>query len=32
MNVYSGNVTTGAGGSATVQLPDWLETLHTDFR
>jgi hypothetical protein len=32
MNVYSGNVTTGAGGSATVQLPDWFETLNTDFR
>jgi hypothetical protein len=32
MNVYSGNVTTSAGGSATVQLPDWFETLNTDFR
>ncbi len=32
MNVYSGNVTTDAGGVAAIQLPDWFETLNTDFR
>jgi hypothetical protein len=32
MNVYSGNITTDAGGMASVQLPDWFETLNTDFR
>lgn len=32
MNIYTGNVTTDAGGEATVQLPDWFEVLNTDFR
>jgi trimeric autotransporter adhesin len=32
MNVYSGNVTTDAGGVSAIQLPDWFETLNTDFR
>ena len=30
--VYSGNVTLGSDGSATVQLPDWLESFCGDFR
>jgi hypothetical protein len=30
--VYSGNVTCGPDGTATVRLPDWLEALATDFR
>jgi hypothetical protein len=30
--VYSGNVECDADGKATVQLPDWLEALATDFR
>ncbi len=32
MNIYTGNITTDAQGEATVQLPDWLEALNTDFR
>jgi trimeric autotransporter adhesin len=32
MNIYSGNVTTDAGGEATVKLPDWFEALNGDFR
>jgi len=31
-NIYDGNVTTDAEGTATVQLPDWFEALNTDFR
>jgi hypothetical protein len=32
MNIYNGNVTTDAQGSAVVQLPEWFETLNRDFR
>ena len=32
LNIYSGNVTTGADGFAVVELPDWFEALNTDFR
>jgi len=32
MNIYSGNVTTDELGLATIQLPDWFESLNTDFR
>jgi hypothetical protein len=32
MNIYNGNVTTGADGFATVILPDWFEALNRDFR
>ena len=32
MNIYTGNVTTGGDGLATVQLPDWFEALNRDFR
>lgn len=32
MNVYNGNVTTDANGSATVVLPDWFEALNEKFR
>jgi hypothetical protein len=32
LNTYSGNVTTDAGGFATVQLPGYVEALNTDFR
>ncbi|MFC1501876.1 hypothetical protein ACFL6A_00520 [bacterium] len=32
MNVYNGNVILGANGEATVNLPDWFETLNRDFR
>jgi hypothetical protein len=32
LNLYSGNVTTDAGGYATVELPEWFEALNTDFR
>ncbi len=32
MNVYNGNVSTDAGGTATVTLPDWFEALNRDFR
>ena len=32
MNIYTGNVTTDAAGNATVKLPEWFETLNTDFR
>ena len=31
MHVYSGNVTIDVGGVAAVRLPDWFETLDTDF-
>ena len=32
MNVYNGNITTDANGSATVELPDYFEALNRDFR
>ena len=32
MNVYNGNATTDADGHATVDLPDYFETLNRDFR
>ena len=32
MNIYNGNVTLGAGGAATVELPDYFKTLNIDFR
>jgi hypothetical protein len=32
MNIYNGDVTTNAGGIATVTLPDWFEALNNDFR
>lgn len=32
MNVYNGNVTTGADGKAIVQLPSYFEALNKDFR
>jgi hypothetical protein len=32
MNIYTGNVVLDAGGAALVQLPDWFESLNSDFR
>jgi len=32
MNIYNGNVVTNGGGRATVELPDWFESLNRDFR
>jgi len=32
MNVYNGNVTLDAEGTAWVELPDWFEALNRDFR
>jgi hypothetical protein len=32
MNIYTGNVVTDAQGEASVSLPEWFETLNTDFR
>jgi hypothetical protein len=32
MNVYNGNVTTDAGGLATVELPEYFDALNKDFR
>jgi len=32
MNIYNGNVTTDGNGTATIQLPEWFETLNRDFR
>ena len=32
MNIYSGNVTTDELGIATITLPDWFESLNSDFR
>ncbi len=32
MNVYNGNITTDAGGYATVTLPGYFESLNKDFR
>jgi hypothetical protein len=31
LNLYTGNVTIGAGGTATVQLPDWFAALNTEL-
>jgi len=31
MNIYNGNVMIGAGGEATVDLPEWFGTLNRDF-
>ena len=31
-NVYDGTVTLDHAGRATVELPDWFETLNSDFR
>ncbi len=32
MNIYNGNVTTDASGTAIVSMPAWFEALNTDFR
>lgn len=32
MNIYNGNIVTDASGKATVQLPDYFNTLNKDFR
>jgi hypothetical protein len=32
MDIYTGNVTLDPNGAASVQLPEWFETLNTDFR
>jgi trimeric autotransporter adhesin len=32
MNIYNGNVTTDASGTAIVTMPAWFEALNTDFR
>ncbi|HTZ95167.1 MAG TPA: hypothetical protein VMB18_02140 [Terriglobales bacterium] len=32
MNIYNGNAVLDAKGEATIQLPDWFETLNRDFR
>ncbi len=32
MNVYNGNVTTDGSGHAIVTLPDWFQSLNSDFR
>ena len=32
MNIYNGNVTTDLNGEATVKLPDYFESLNSDFR
>lgn len=32
MNIYTGNVTTDVRGEAVINLPDWFETLNSDFR
>ena len=32
MNIYNGNVTTGANGDAVVELPTYFEALNRDFR
>ncbi len=32
MNVYNGNVNLDGTGEATIELPDWFETLNKDFR
>ena len=32
MNIYTSNVTTDAQGNAVVELPEWFESLNSDFR
>jgi hypothetical protein len=32
MNIYNGNITTDAGGFATVEMPAWFEALNREFR
>jgi hypothetical protein len=32
MNIYNGNIVTGKDGLATVELPEWFDTLNRDFR
>lgn len=32
MNIYNGNVTTGADGRAEVTMPEWFDALNRDFR
>ncbi len=32
MNIYNGNVTTNGSGIAVVTLPDWFDSLNSDFR
>ena len=32
LTIYSGNVVLGPNGQGTVHLPDWFESLNTDFR
>ncbi len=32
MNIYNGNIVTGKDGFATVELPEWFDTLNRDFR
>jgi hypothetical protein len=32
MNVYNGNVVLDGNGEATIQLPEWFQTLNRDFR
>lgn len=32
MNIYNGNITTDANGFATVEMPDYFESLNVDFR
>jgi hypothetical protein len=32
MNIYNGNVTTDASGTAVISMPAWFEALNTDFR
>ncbi len=32
MNIYNGNVTTDGSGTAVITLPDWFESLNSDFR
>jgi trimeric autotransporter adhesin len=32
LNLYSGNVTTDAGGEAAITLPDWFEAINSDLR
>jgi hypothetical protein len=32
MNIYNGNITTDAAGDAIVTMPEWFESLNTDFR
>ena len=32
MNIYNGNVSLGADGSAVVEMPDWFEALNMEFR